>query len=298
VNPVGRRSILTLAAAVGAAVLAACGIKADAKAPSVAPQRYAYGKDPSQFADLYLPAGEVLGVVVIIHGGYWRSTYGAELGEPLAEDLVTRGYACWNLEYRRAGGGGGWPATFDDVAAGIDHLATAAAEHGLDLRSTTALGHSAGGHLAVWAAGRPGMPAGAPGAGTPAVALTGVVSQAGVLNLREARDLGLSHDAVVNLMGVPEADDPERYRLADPMTAVPLGVPVYAVHGKKDTTVPLSQSESYVRAATALGATAELVVVPGDHFTIITPGSRAWDTVVELLGAAVDAANPGLPAAG
>ncbi|WP_432206146.1 prolyl oligopeptidase family serine peptidase [Arthrobacter agilis] len=270
-------------------------MRAATRARAAVPQRYHYGGHPSQFADLHLPAAgmAVRGVVVIIHGGYWRSTYGAELGEPLAQDLVGRGYACWNLEYRRAGDGGGWPATFEDVAAGIDHLARAADEHGLDLGSTTALGHSAGGHLAVWAAGRAALPAGAPGAGTPGVPLTAVVSQAGVLDLREARELGLGDGAVENLLGAP--DDPERYRLADPMTAVPLDVPVYAVHGEKDTTVPLSQAESYVRAATAAGATAGLSLVPGDHFAVITPGSKDWDRVVELLD---DAAASGLPAPG
>ncbi|THJ68810.1 alpha/beta hydrolase [Arthrobacter echini] len=257
------------------------------------PQRYAYGDDPSQVADLYLPpsGAAARGVVVIIHGGYWRSTYGMELGVPLAQDLVRRGYACWNLEYRRAGNGGGWPATFDDVAAGIDRLAVAAAEHGLDLRSTTALGHSAGGHLAVWAAGRGSLPTGTPGAGVPVVPLTAVVSQAGVLNLGEARELGLSDDAVVNFLQGPE--DPQRYRLADPMTAVPLGVAVYAVHGRKDSSVPLSQSASYVAAAQAAGATAELTTVPGDHFALITPGSRAWAAVVQLLETAADTTNPG-----
>ncbi|WP_258069919.1 alpha/beta hydrolase [Arthrobacter sp. SX1312] len=260
---------------------------------AAAPQRYRYGDDPSQFADLYLPGGEtaVRGVVVIIHGGYWRSTYGAELGEPLAQDLAPRGYACWNLEYRRAGNGGGWPATFDDVAAGIDHLAVAADDHGLDLRSTTALGHSAGGHLAVWAAGRFALPSGAPGAGTPVVPLTAVVSQAGVLDLVEARALGLSGNAVENLLGAP--GDPERYALADPMTVLPLEVPVYAVHGTEDTTVPPSQSEAYVAAATAAGATAELVRVPGDHFAVITPGSPAWEAILDRLEEAA-----GLPASG
>lgn len=294
-DTVGRRFVLALAAALGAVVLTACGLRSgSAGTPAVPARRYAYGTDPSQFADLYLPGGgdPVRGVVVIIHGGYWRSTYGADLGEPLAQDLVRRGYACWNLEYRRVGNGGGWPATFDDVAAGIDHLATAAREHGLDLGSTTALGHSAGGHLAVWAAGRATLPPGAPGAGTPAVPLTAVVSQAGVLNLREARDLGLSDGAVGDLLGVPEAEDPGRYALADPMNAVPLEVPVYAVHGEEDTTVPLSQSEGYVEAATAAGATAELVLVPGDHFAVITPGSRAWRRVVELLDGTVDATDP------
>ena len=120
--------------------------------------KYQYGEDPSQFGELYLPelpdGGARRGVVVVIHGGYWRSQYGAELGEPLAKDLAAHGMAAWNLEYRRAGNGGGWPNTFADVLAGIDKLADLAADHSLDLDRVVALGHSAGGHLAVWAAGR------------------------------------------------------------------------------------------------------------------------------------------------
>lgn len=292
-RPPARRSVLALVAAAGAAVLAACGVRREPGAAAAPPRRYRYGDDPSQFADLYLPPGgtAVRGVVVIIHGGYWRSTYGAELGVPLARDLAPRGYACWNLEYRRAGNGGGWPETFDDVAAGIDHLAVAAAEHGLDLGATTALGHSAGGHLAVWAAGRPTLPPGAPGAGAPVVPFAAVVSQAGVLDLAQARALGLSDDAVENLLGAP--GDPDRYALADPMTAIPLAVPVYAVHGTEDTTVPPAQSEAYVAAASAAGATAELVCVPGDHFAVITPGSEAWAAVLARLEQASDPGPPG-----
>ncbi|MBG6190855.1 acetyl esterase/lipase [Arthrobacter sp. CAN_A212] len=285
-----RRTILGAAGLAAAAALAGCaaaqpGTPQKQPEEPVTPQRYTYGDDPSQFAELYLPAGERLpGVVVIIHGGYWRSGYGLDLGQPLAEDLVSRGYVCWNLEYRRVGDGGGWPETFADVGAGIDLLATAAGDHGLDLTVTTALGHSAGGHLAVWAAGRSTLPDGAPGAGTPVVPLTGVVSQSGVLNLVEAHELGLSDGAVLNLMGVDQVGDPERYRAADPMTAIPLAVPVLALHGEEDSTVPASQSESYVAAALAAGADAELTLIPGDHFAMITPGTDAWVQVV----AAVD----------
>lgn len=246
----------------------------------MAPQRYTYGSDPSQFADLYLPAGEVRGVVVIVHGGFWRSQYTLDLGVPLAEDLAERGYVCWNLEYRRVGNGGGWPATFEDVAAGIDLIAEAAREHGFNTSTTTALGHSAGGHLAVWAAGRASLPAGAPGAGEPVVPLTAVVSQSGVLNLERAVEERLGGGAALDLLG--ETDD-GRLPLADPMSVLPLPVPVLALHGEDDTTVPLNQSESYVEAATAAGAEAELIVIPGDHFAMITPGTDAWERVVEAV---------------
>lgn len=248
------------------------------------PQRYFYGDDASQYADLFLPAEQVHeAVIVIIHGGYWRSQYDAGLGVPLAEDLSARGYACWNLEYRRAGNGGGWPETFDDVGCGIDALTHAAVEHGLELDNVIALGHSAGGHLAVWAVGRDTMPGGGPGAlesGGSRVKVTGVVSQSGLLNLHLAHSLGLSEGAAQNLMGTTPETDPERWTLADPMSAIPVNVPVLALHGDDDVTVPLSESTSYVDAAVAAGADVELRIIPGDHFGMITPGTAAWDQVV------------------
>ena len=116
------------------------------------PARYPYGPHPAQYGELWLPGRAAVTTVVIVHGGFWRARYDLSLGRPLAADLVRRGYAVWNLEYRRVGAGGGWPATFEDIAAGIDLLA--------DLPVSTsriaAIGHSAGGHLAAWAAGRGG----------------------------------------------------------------------------------------------------------------------------------------------
>ena len=239
------------------------------------PQRYSYGPDASQWAELYLPPGPVAGVAVIIHGGYWRSAYSADLGAPLARDLAAHGVAAWNLEYRRVGNGGGWPATFSDVAAGIDALAQAAFEHGLDLGKVAALGHSAGGQLAVWAAGRSLLPAGAVGA-APAVAVTGVVSQSGLLNLGQAQRLGLSNHAVDLLMGPNVAP-------GDPMAAIPLPVPVLAVHAMNDDDVPASQSESYVAAAVAAGGQARLIRVPGGHFDLIDVRAGAYATCRELV---------------
>lgn len=260
--------------------------------------RYEYGDDPSQWGELFLPglpAGtRHRGVVVVVHGGYWRSRYGAELGEPLARDLADNGMAAWNLEYRRAGNGGGWPGTFDDVLAGIDQLAALARPHALDLSKVVALGHSAGGHLAVWAAGRDrlgplGPAEGAPLADTPlankndGVRLTGVVSQSGVLNLAEAARLGLSDGAVANLLGGPPSEFPGRYRTADPMAALPLDVPVYAVHAEDDLDVPAAMSISYVEAARSGPVPARLVRVPGDHFALIDPRAGAYATCRELV---------------
>ena len=244
--------------------------------------RFSYGSHPEQFGELTLPpAGTPQhGTVVIIHGGYWRSIYSLDLGRPLAADLAARGWAAANLEYRRAGNGGGWPETFEDIAAGIDALAELpqfAGRTGIP-GPVIALGHSAGGHLAVWAAGRE----------QPRVPLAAVVSQSGVLDLQRAQELGLSGGAVENFLGAGPDAEPERYRAADPVRLVPVPVPVLALHGREDTTVPLALAESYVRAAQAAGGTVELRLVPGDHFEMITPGTPAWD---EVLRAVQDAAN-------
>jgi len=261
--------------------------------------RYFYGDHPSQWGELFLPAlpdgGKHRGVAVVIHGGYWRSKYGAELGEPLAVDLAAHGIGAWNLEYRRAGNGGGWPGTFQDILAGIDKLQELAGRYALDLANVVALGHSAGGHLAVWAAGRDRLGALGlepehrdVGSGDDGVRLTGVVSQSGVLNLAEAERLNLSNGAVGNLLGGPSSEFPGRHRYADPMAALPLDVPVYAVHTIEDEDVPLVTSESYVEASQGGQVPAQLVTVPGDHFALIDPEAPAYrkcrELVQELLG--------------
>lgn len=260
---------------------------------TVTRHRHPYGQDPSQWGELFLPdlpAGQRhRGVVVVIHGGYWRSQYGAELGEPLARDLADHGMAAWNLEYRRAGNGGGWPGTFDDILAGIDKLAALAEPHALDLSQVVALGHSAGGHLAVWAAGRDRLGRLDPAEGAQlinrndGVRLTGVVSQSGVLNLAEAERLGLSNGAVANLLGGPPSEFPGPYRTADPMAALPLEVPVYAVHAEDDADVPPAMSTSYVEAGRSGPVPPRLVRVPGDHFALIDPQAEAYVTCRELV---------------
>lgn len=250
------------------------------------PVRHAYGTDPAQYGELYLPTGQRKpGTVVILHGGFWRSMYGAELGAPLAADLVRRGYVVWNLEYRRVGAGGGWPNTLADVAAGIDSLAALKAGNDLariDLTSVVAIGHSAGGHLATWAAGRPKLPGSAPGA-RPVVALTAVVAQAGVLDLERAAREEVGGTAVPDLLGGSFHQFPERYAEASPQAQLPIRVPVRCVHSPDDQNVPFDQSVEYVKAAEAAGDDAQLLKVPGDHFALIDTGSEAWAAVVSLL---------------
>jgi len=280
-RPTSRRALL---AAGGLAVVAGCASPRDtgaaASATAVRPVRHRYGSGRQQVGDLYLPAdGRPRGTVVVIHGGFWQSTYGLDLGAPTSADLARRGWAAWNIEYRRLGDSGGWPNTFTDVAAAVDHLRHL---EGVDLGRVVTLGHSAGGQLAVWAASRRG--ASLPG-GVPRVRVGAAVSQAGVLALTEAARTGLGGTAVPGLVGGMPDRVPGRYAAADPVERVPLGVPVRCVHGTADDTVPLSQSQAYVDAARAAGDDARLVRVPGDHFALIDPGTPAWRRTVEVLAA-------------
>lgn len=247
---------------------------------------HSYGADRSQRGDLHLPSGSgPHPVVVLIHGGSWRKRYGRGVMRSLARDLRGRGYAVWNIEYRRLGAGGGWPTTFADVAAAIDHLDGL---HGaLDLSRVDVLGHSAGGHLALWAAGREGLPSGAPGAiaGRPRVAIKRVISLAGVCDLAGAyRDW--HGGAVRALMGGSPERLPDRYAVADPLRRVPLRMPALLVHGVIDATVSVRLSRTYAEASRAAGGQVELIEIEGEaggHREFVDPRGAAWAPVVSWL---------------
>jgi acetyl esterase/lipase len=249
------------------------------------PVRTAYGPGPDQFLEVSLPPGTgPAPVVVVLHGGFWRARYGIELARLLAADLAARGWAAVAVEYRRVGAGGGWPTTLQDVAAALDALPELPGSARLDLTDVTVVGHSAGGHLAAWAAGRCRLPAGAPGAG-PRVAVTAAVLQAGVLDLAAAVAADLGTAATVDFLGGTPAEVPERYAAADPVRLLPTGATVLCVHGEADTTVPLEQSERYAAAAAAAGDAVEVSVVPGDHMVVIDVTGQAWRRAVEWLTA-------------
>lgn len=289
-----RRRLLGLSASGAAALTVGVGLAGCASTTSEADddlvQTLRYGQDRSQFVELTLPAssGRPLPVAVVIHGGFWRSAYGLDLGRPLAATLPERGWAALNIEYRRLGNGGGYPSTLADVSAAIDLLAdaglAAAREKGLDLdlSRVVAIGHSAGGHLAAWAATRTGQAAGSPGA-APAVAVSAVVSQAGVLDLRASARGGLGADAAQAFLGGDPDQVPERYEEASPIERLPLGVPTLCVHASGDGNVPISQSERFVEAAQGAGDEAELSTVDGDHFVVIDPADPSWALVLDWL---------------
>lgn len=271
-----RRSVLCLLAA---GALAACSPRAAGQHNKEASpiEKISYGPDSQQFAELSRPSGTSKGIVVVIHGGFWLADYTLSLGRPLAASLVEAGWTAYNVEYRRIGNGGGWPTTFDDIAAALDHLATI---DGLDTSRVITLGHSAGGQLAVWAAARPQLTGSA--WAEPQVQVTAAVSQAGVLDFTAATKDNLGGGAVQRFM---RGSVDSRYAMADPTAQIPLAVPVRCIHGTHDDNVPLSQSTNYVERATAGGADATMSVVDGDHFVLIDPSSQAWAKTLQLIEA-------------
>ena len=244
-----------------------------------------YGAGPQQFGELYVPSNPgPHPVVILIHGGFWRAPYGLTLMTGLAEDLAQRGIAAWNIEYRRVGDpGGGWPGTLLDVAHAADYLRTLANRYPLDLQRIVATGHSAGGHLALWLAARPRIPQNSSLAqATPPLKLTGVVSQAGAMDLEHVWRLNLGGGAAAELLGGSPNTVPERYIAASPAEHLPLGVPQALIHGTVDDRVPLVVSQDYARKARVAGDMITLIELPGaDHFVLIDPTSAAWNSTVE-----------------
>ena len=269
------------------------------RTPPTVGRRIAYGAGPSHFGDLRLPSGPgPHPLVIFLHGGWWRSLVGLEYAGNLCAPLEREGIASWNLEYRRTGeSGGGWPMTFDDAATGADFVATLAETMPIDLKRVITMGHSAGGHLAMWLAARHRIPSGSRLHAVPRVAIRGVVSLAGAVDLRLASALGLGRSpegtlAVHELMGGRPQDVPEHYQEGSPGDLLPLGVRQVIVTGTADETVPCELGRSYVQRARALGDDATLVEIAGaDHFDPVDPDSGAYprvrEAVLELIGGPV-----------
>ena len=267
---------------------------------AVEPVRRAYGEHPCQYGEFYPaahgrgPGQPGAGAVAVLHGGFWRAHRGVEMTAPLCAHLARQGRHVWNVEYRRAGQGD-WRATLDDCAAGIAHLAVLAEEFGFAgaLAHTAVVGHSAGGQLAVWAAGGDVRAAARPL--RESVRIREVVSLAGVLDLGHAARTHVGEDAVRQFLGGGPDDRPERYELADPARRPPPAATVHCVHGEADERVPFELSERYVRAAARAGGDVRLIRVPGRHTDPIDPGSPAWRAAARRIGVLRPADPAGRP---
>ena len=248
----------------------------------------AYGDAPQQVAELRVPKGAgPHPVVVVIHGGCWETPWALDHVRGLAAALTAEGYATWSLEYRRLGDpGAGWPGTLADVARGADHLRGIAAAHRLDLARVVTVGHSAGGQLALWLAARRRLPrASALWSETP-LPLRGVVSLAGITDLRAGAAGQVCGDAIPRLLGGPRDTQTERVRQASPIELLPLGVPQRLVCGSLDALVPDPLSRDYAAAATRAGDAVTLETVEGaGHFELVDPSSVAWPAVLRAVRA-------------
>lgn len=267
--------------------------------PAVDPDSTAaYGDHPDQVIDFYAPHGErVPGepapLVVVLHGGAWRAPYDRLHITPFADFLARRGFAVANVEYRRgaalpAQGGTGpvagrWPETFDDVAAALDALPALVREAlpQADPRRTVLTGHSAGGHLALWAAARHVLPKDAPWRTDAPAALRGVVALAPIADFTVAEKLAVCGGAASQLLG-GDAKFAERLPYADPTLLLPTGIATTLVQGRADLVVPQAVAESYADAAAKSGEVVGLTLLEDvGHFPLIDPAADACAVVAE-----------------
>ncbi|GGX13833.1 lipase [Streptomyces malachitofuscus] len=251
-----------------------------------------YGDDPDQLIDLYVPRGAAgpAPVVVVLHGGAWRAPYDRRHISPFAAFLAGRGFAVASVEYRRGAGepggaavAGRWPDTFDDVAAAMDALPALIREHlpGADPRRVVLTGHSAGGHLALWAAARHLLPADAPWRTAAPAPLRGVVALAPIADLAVADKLGVCGDAVRQLLGGDD-DFAERRPSADPALLLPTGIATTLVQGRTDVDVPQAVAEAYAEAAAKAGEVVGVTLLEDvGHFPLIDPAADACAVVAE-----------------
>jgi acetyl esterase/lipase len=258
--------------------------------PPAADHRIHYGPGEFQFGDLRLPVGVkgAMPLVVFVHGGWWKSAYDLTYAGHLCGALKAAGVATWSIEYRRVGStGGGWPTTFQDVAAGFDYVATLAKNYPVDLSRVVAMGHSAGGHLAFWLAGRHHIPDASPiYLPQPKVALHGVIALAGAVDLRLTCDLSgyftFAHDKqeVYSLMGGSPAEVQDRYRAGNPGDLLPLGVKQVLIQGSEDDQIPSGLPGHWAEMARKQGDAVTVTMIPlADHFDVVDPQSKAWPTV-------------------
>jgi len=242
-----------------------------------------YGRDRNQFAELQFPSGEgPFPLLFVIHGGFWLAAYDLRHISPLCAELTSLGIVTCNLEYRRVGQeGGGWPGTFLDVANGVEYVRQLMIkDKRVDIERAAVMGHSAGGHLALWLGGSHKLPKASALYANMKLQITAVISLAGVTDLENARSLRLGSGAVDKLVGGSPSQYPERYMEASPIELLPMGLKQVLIHERKDDIVPILQSERFVKRAREMGEKASLIPLDdGGHFELIDPESEAFDAV-------------------
>ncbi|MCY4061615.1 MAG: alpha/beta hydrolase [Chloroflexi bacterium] len=242
--------------------------------------RYAYGPGSQQFGELTLPsATPPYPVIILIHGGGYREIYNLHPLGAVVSALAAAGFAVWNIEYRRYGNGGNYPEMFLDVAAAADHLPQIAQAHNLDLNRVITVGHSAGGHLALWLAGRPNIESTSPVYVSEPLAIHGAVALAPLADVTHGSESDLSSDALLAVMGGDATQKLSAYRNGCPVKLLPLGIPQVIIVGSEDGSMH-ANAERYIAAAHAAGDDAQLMVLPGaGHFEIVAVGTEEWAAV-------------------
>jgi acetyl esterase/lipase len=247
---------------------------------------FSYGANANQFGELRVPSGAgPHPVAILIHGGCFKAEYGTlrDLA-PMADALKVKGIATWNIEYRRlAQTGSGWPGTYQDVGRGVDYLRTIAAQNHLDLTRVIVVGHSAGGHLAMWVAARSRLPKTSVLYVSDPLPVRGVVDLAGAPDLEAlipAEQLSCGGPVIEQLLGGKPSEVPDHYAQVSASKMLPIGVPQTLIWGRRDDNVPISIGEEYRLMAVKSGDSARLVTFPlAGHFEIANPFSTAWPTV-------------------
>jgi acetyl esterase/lipase len=270
--------------------------------------RIAYGPAPSQYAELFVPSGAgPFPVAVLVHGGCWTEKFGGITQlRNMAGALRERGFAVWNVEYRRVDEpGGGYPGMYEDMHAALDTLAGQAGAHPLDLNRVVAVGHSAGGQLVQWIAGRSRIPATSPLYRSKMLPVKAIVSLGGLADLRRERELiktSCGRDTP-ELAGLPGPGRPDVYADTNAAELMPNGSYTVLMTGELDTISPPRVAHDYAARARAAGDSAEVVILPGaSHYDEVAASSVSWPLVAAAIERALARANaelakPAAPAA-
>lgn len=251
--------------------------------PSSSTATIAYGAGPQQFGELRLPAGNgPFPLAVVIHGGCWqRSIANYQFMSAFSQALTNAGWATWNIEYRGADDvGGGWPNTFLDVAAAVDYTRTLANNYPIDIARVSIIGHSAGGHLALWAGSRANLPSSSLLFNANPLMPAQVIGLAAITDLNGYRTEGGSCASAISKLTGETTSSLERLAETSPLAMLPLTVATTLITADGDTIVPIAQANRYLNAA---GVVLQRRAISGNHFTLIETSGVPLETVLQVL---------------